>query len=307
MSQVLDGVAAGPRKRLSSRQIAFLLFVVCLHTLPVVAIFTGARFIDGLACVGFSLLYAFGLGGCLHRYFAHRAFKTSRAFQFIMCVLVGMTFGDPIWFAGKHRIHHKHSDTELDVHSPKQGFWFCWFGSVADEGYSEAEILKQAGDLTGYPELIWMHRYYWATPLVVAVITFLLGGFSLLAIGYGGSIIVALHMASAINYFCHKGNNQRYETSDRSTNSFVMALLTFGEGWHNNHHHYPNTARAGFFWWELDMVYYFLKFLAWMGVVWNLRGVPERVRRDFKDEVSTTRVSGWISHSSSKIGSWVNR
>src|SRR3984893_10012963 len=197
MSQVLDGVVAGPRKRLSSRQIAFLLFVVCLHTLPIVAIFTGARFVDGLACVGFSLLYAFGLGGCLHRYFAHRAFKTSRAFQFIMCVLTGMTFGDPIWFAGKHRIHHKHSDTALDVHSIRQGFWFCWFGSGADEGYSEEEILSHAADLTCFPELMCLHRNYWITPLMVALVTYLWGGFSMLVIGYGCSMIIALHAACA--------------------------------------------------------------------------------------------------------------
>jgi stearoyl-CoA desaturase (delta-9 desaturase) len=286
MSQILQLVTTEHRKQLNARQIRFLVFVVCLHTLPIVAIFTGARWVDPLACVGFSLLYSFGLGGCLHRYFAHRTFKTSRAFQFIMCLLVGMTFGDPIWFAGKHRIHHKHSDTDRDVHSPKQGFWFCWFGSVADEGYSEAEILKHASDLTCYRELRWMHRYYWVTPLVVAIVTYLVGGFSLLAIGYGGSIIVALHGASAINYFCHKGRNRRYETSDTSTNSFVMAILTFGEGWHNNHHHYPNTARAGFFWWEWDPVYYFLKLLAWLGVVWDVRGVPEKVKYDVQPRSS---------------------
>jgi len=282
MSQLLDAVVTRPPKRLHRRQVTFLIFVVCLHLLPVVALFAGARLIDGLVCVGFSLVYAFGLGGCLHRYFAHRAFKTSRVFQFIMCLLTGLTFGDPIWFAGKHRIHHKHSDTAFDVHSPKQGFWFCWFGSVADEGYSEEEILKHAADLTCYPELMWMHRNYWVTPLIIALVTFLLGGFSMLAIGYAGSIIVALHSASAINYFCHKGRNRRYETSDGSTNNLLLSLLTFGEGWHNNHHHYPNTARAGFFWWEVDMVYYFVKFLSWIGVVWDVREVPERVKWDFE-------------------------
>lgn len=282
MSQILDVSLPRPARRLNSRQVTFLIFVVCLHALPLIALFTGARLIDVLACFGFSLVYAFGLGGCLHRYFAHRAFKTSRAFQFVMCLLTGMTFGSPIWFAGKHRIHHKHADTALDVHSPQQGFWFCWFGSVADEGYSEAEILKHAADLTCYPELMWMHRNYWVTPVIVGLVTFFVGGFSMLAIGYGGSIIIALHMASAINYFCHKGRNRRYKTNDGSTNSLLLSLLTFGEGWHNNHHHYPNTARAGFFWWEIDMVYYFVKLLAWMGVVWDVREVPERVKWDFE-------------------------
>ena len=281
MAEILNAVIAKPEKRLNRRQVTFLIFVVGLHALPLVAFFTGARLIDVVACLGFSLVYAFGLGGCLHRYFAHRAFKTSRLFQFIMCLLTGMTFGDPIWFAGKHRIHHKHSDTPFDVHSPKQGFWFCWFGSVADEGYSEEEILKHASDLTCYPELLWMHRNYWVTPLIIALVTFLFGGFSMLAVGYGGSIIVALHSASAINYFCHKGRNRRYQTSDGSTNNLLLSVLTFGEGWHNNHHHYPHTARAGFFWWEIDMVYYFVKFLSWLGVVWDVREVPERVKWNF--------------------------
>jgi fatty-acid desaturase len=125
MSQILATPLVQSKKRLNSRQVTFLIFVFGLHALPVLAILSGARTIDWLVCLGLCLLYAFGLGACLHRYFAHRAFKTSRVFQFIMCLLVGMTFGDPIWFAGKHRIHHKHSDTERDVHSPKQGFWFA--------------------------------------------------------------------------------------------------------------------------------------------------------------------------------------
>jgi stearoyl-CoA desaturase (delta-9 desaturase) len=131
---------------------------------------------------------------------------------------------------------------------------------------------------------MWMHRNYWVTPVVVSIITLLIGGFSMFAIGYGGSIIVALHMASGINYFCHKGNNRRYETGDGSTNSLLMALLTFGEGWHNNHHHYPNTARAGFFWWEWDPVFYTLKVLAWTGLVWDVRGVPKRVKYNLIEE-----------------------
>jgi stearoyl-CoA desaturase (Delta-9 desaturase) len=131
-----------------------------------------------------------------------------------------------------------------------------------------------------------MHRYYWLTPVVIAAIMFVVGGFSMLAIGYGGSIIVALHMASAINYFCHKGDNRRYQTNDESTNSFVMAFMTFGEGWHNNHHHYPNAARAGFFWWEWDPVYYALRFLAWLGLIWEVREVPDKVKYDLIEKLS---------------------
>ena len=238
-----------------------------------------------VACFLWWVSGSLGIGMSYHRLLTHRGYKTPKWVEYFLTVCATLALeGGPIFWVATHRIHHKYSDTERDVHSPKQGFWFCWFGSVADEGYSEEDILKHAADFTCYPELMWMHRHYWVTPVVVGIITFLVGGFSMLAIGYGGSIIFALHMASGINYFCHKGNNRRYETNDGSTNSLVMALLTFGEGWHNNHHHYPNTARAGFFWWEWDPVYYTLRVLAWTGLVWDVRGVPDRVKYDLIEE-----------------------
>jgi len=151
-----------------------------------------------------------------------------------MCMLTGMTFGDPIWFAGKHRIHHKYSDTERDVHSPKQGFWFCWFGSVADEGYPEKEILKHAADFTSYPELMWMHRNYWVTPVVVGIITFLIGGFSMLAIGYGGSIIAAnlkvagVHVFSAGDFLAATAGAEEIVLSDPSFGVYKKLVIADG-------------------------------------------------------------------------------
>ncbi len=257
-----------------------LLLILLLHVQPIIAIARGSKPSDWIVCIGLYLLSAFGLGVGLHRYFAHRSFKTSREFQFILCLLSGIAFGDPIWFAGKHRLHHKHSDTTLDVHSPAQGFWFCWFSSIFNEGYSNEEILVRARDLTEYPELRWIHRHYYVPPVMVALATYLAGGYSMFAIGYCLSLLIALHAASAINYCCHKGKNRRYDTEDRSTNNVILGVLTFGEGWHNNHHHYPSTARAGFFWWELDIFYYVLKILSWVGLVWDVREVPHKVKYD---------------------------
>jgi stearoyl-CoA desaturase (delta-9 desaturase) len=255
-------------------------FILLLHVQPVIAIARGTRLHDWIVCIGLYLMTSLGVGVGLHRYFAHRSFQTSRAFQFVLCLLAGIAFGDPIWFAGKHRLHHKHSDTTLDVHSPAQGFWFCWFASLFDEGYPDDVILAKARDLTKYPELMWIHKHYYVPPIVVAGSVYLAGGYSMFAIGYCLSLIVALHASSAINYYCHKGNNRRYITDDLSTNNVVLGVLTFGEGWHNNHHHYPTTARAGFFWWELDGFYYMLKILSWLGLVWELRGVPNTVKHD---------------------------
>ena len=260
------------------------LLILLLHVQPVIAIMRGTHLGDWLVCIGLYLLSAFGLGVGLHRYFAHRSFQTSRAFQFVLCLLAGIAFGDPVWFAGKHRLHHRHSDTKLDVHSPAQGFWFCWFSSIFDKGYSDEEILAKASDLTEYPELRWIHRHYYVPPIVVAASIYMIGGYSMFAIGYCLSLLFALHAASAVNYYCHQGKNvkkRRYETRDHSTNNVVLGLLTFGEGWHNNHHHYPGTARAGFFWWEMDVFYYILRILSWLGLVWALREVPNRVKYDF--------------------------
>ncbi|PWT89933.1 MAG: stearoyl-CoA 9-desaturase [Blastocatellia bacterium] len=257
------------------------LLILLLHTQPIIAVVRGAHVIDWIVCTVLYLLSAFGLGVGLHRYFAHRSFETSRAFQFVLCLFSSIAFGDPVWFAGKHRLHHKHSDTNLDVHSPHQGFWFCWFASIFDEGYSDEEILAKARDLTRYPELMWIHRHYYIFPVAIAAATYLVGGYSMFAIGYCLSLLLALHAASAVNYYCHKGKNRRYDTQDRSTNNSVLGVLTFGEGWHNNHHHYPGTARAGFFWWELDVFYYVLRILSVLGLVWNLREVPNRVKYDF--------------------------
>ena len=257
------------------------LVIAMLHVLSVIAISRGTRLSDWIVCAALYVLSAFGLAVGLHRYFAHRSFQTSRVFQFVLCLLAGIAFGDPVWFAGKHRLHHKHSDTTLDVHSPTQGFWFCWFASIFNDGYTDNEILARARDLTQYPELRWIHRHYYVAPFTVGAATYLVGGYSMFAIGYCLSLLLALHAASAVNYYCHKGKNRRYETHDRSTNNFVLGVLTFGEGWHNNHHHYPGTARAGFFWWEVDVFYYILKMLSWLGVVWDLREVPNRVKYDF--------------------------
>jgi len=252
-----------------------------LHLQPIIAIARGAKVSDWIVCASLYLLSAVGLGIGLHRYFAHRSFQTSRGFQFVLCLLSSIAFGDPVWFAGKHRLHNKHSDTVRDVHSPAQGFWFCWFASIFNDGYTDKDILEKARDLTAYPELMWIHRHYYVPPFVVAAGAFLVGGYSMFAIGYCLSLLFALHLASAVNYCCHKGKNRRYNTQDRSTNNVVVAVLTFGEGWHNNHHHYPSTARAGFFWWELDGFYYVLKILSWLGLVWDVRDVPNRVKYDF--------------------------
>jgi stearoyl-CoA desaturase (delta-9 desaturase) len=263
--------------------------ILALHLIPLGLFWTGTSTSDWVA---FGIMYAvmiFGVGGALHRYFAHRSFKTSRAGQFILGLAAGTALGDPVAFSGKHRIHHKHSDTPKDVHSPKQGVWYCWIGSLLDEGYTEEEVLAVSSDLTRYPELMWLHRYFYVSALAAAAITYLIGGYTMFATGFCLSFVAVLHATSAVNYFCHRGGKRQYDTNDYSTNRPVLSFFILGEGWHNNHHFYPGSARSGFFWYELDLIFCVLKIMSWLGIIWDMKPVPETVKRA---AIGASRTSG---------------
>jgi stearoyl-CoA desaturase (delta-9 desaturase) len=249
--------------------------ILLAHLLPLTLPFTSVSGRDWLACGVSCVVIIFAVGGGLHRYFAHRAFKTSRAFQLFLGVLAACFFGDPVGFAGKHRLHHRHADTERDVHSPRQGLWYCWIGHLLEERCTEQEVLAAAADLARYPELMWLHRYSFVPGTLAAGCMFLAGGYSLLVAGYVLSwCLMAIHAPALVNYVCHRAGNRRFETADGSTNNALVGLLLFGEGWHNNHHRYPGSARSGLEWYELDLLFGMLKALAWLGLVWDLREAP---------------------------------
>jgi stearoyl-CoA desaturase (delta-9 desaturase) len=253
-------------------------FMVFIHVIPFVALLRGVSLMELLYVPIFYFLIAPTVGIALHRYFAHRSFKTSRFVQFLMGLSTTLTFTDPISFAGKHRLHHRYSDRDQDVHRPADGFWFCWFGSLIDEGYSDAEIMDHARDLTKAPELMWLHRWRYLPPILFSLLVWWLGGFTMVALGYFGAFALLLNFTSSVNYMCHRWGRARYETGDFSRNNWLVALWGLGEGWHNNHHHFPATARAGFFWWEFDPLYWIIKTMEFFRVVWDVRGVPDKVR-----------------------------
>ena len=253
-------------------------FILVIHALPVVALAQGAEPRVWLMFAGMYVVLSMSVGVGLHRYFAHRAFKTSRIFQFLLGIGATLSFTDPIAFTGKHRLHHRYSDTEEDVHTPLQGFLRCWFGSVVDEGYTDEEVMARARDLTQFPELRLLHRYFFLPGIVLGASIYFFMGFSFFAIGYIGAIALLLNLTSSVNYFCHIYGSRPYQTRDDSRNNFWVALVSFGEGWHNNHHYYPNSARAGFEWWQIDPVYWMIRLLQAFGMVWQVREVPERVR-----------------------------
>jgi stearoyl-CoA desaturase (delta-9 desaturase) len=227
-------------------------------------------------------LYAvrlFGITAGYHRYFSHRAFKTSRAFQFALAWLgASSAQKGPLWWAAHHRDHHRYSDGPDDIHSPlARGFWWSHVGWILATRYDETK-LDRVRDLAKYPELRWLDRWQMVPPVVLAAVLFLAGGLPALLWGFFVSTVFLWHGTFVINSLAHVIGRRRYETDDGSRNSFVLALITFGEGWHNNHHFYASTANQGFFWWEIDISYYALRALSVVGVVWDLRVPPNQVK-----------------------------
>ena len=260
-----------------------------------------------LACftvffVGFSataliialMLYAlrmFAITGFYHRYFAHKAFKTSRFVQFIFAFLAASSAQrGPLWWASHHRHHHANSDKPDDSHSPVQRgfFWshISWF--LTNKNFNSKN--ERVKDLLIYPELKFLDRFDVIAPLFLAASLYVLGaaleiyaphlqtsGLQLLVWGFVISTVVLYHMTFTVNSLAHVWGKRRFNTSDQSRNNSLIALLTLGEGWHNNHHHFPSAARQGFYWWEIDLTYYGLKILSALGLIWDLRKVPAEV------------------------------
>ncbi len=214
-----------------------------------------------------------------HRYFAHRAFKTSRLGQFLLALgAQSAAQGGVIWWASHHRWHHRYSDGPEDVHSPaRRGFWYAHIGWLYDSDWNDAKAAL-VPDLTKYPELRFVSRdavNIW--PTVALALAFLaLGGVHALVWGYFVSTVLLWHGSFSINSLAHLFGRRRYATRDDSRNNWLLAVFTTGEGWHNNHHRYPGSARQGFFWWEIDVTYYVLRALSSVGLIWDLRQPPRR-------------------------------
>jgi stearoyl-CoA desaturase (delta-9 desaturase) len=284
-------VALEKRRRPSLvKEISFLI----VHLMPLAAIFTGATWFDWAMCAFLYFFRMFWITAGYHRYFAHKSYKTSRFFQFVIAFMAQTSAQKgALWWAGNHRHHHRHSDTPEDPHSMKlYGFWYSHIGWIVGPDYKETDF-KTMGDFVKYPELMWLNKYYLIPPVLLALGVMALGaivyggsitaffsvyGFSGLFIGFFLSTVITYHGTFSINSIMHKFGNQRYSTGDESKNSLWLALLTLGEGWHNNHHYYEVASRQGFFWWEVDITYYGLKVLSWLGLIWDLRGVPDHIK-----------------------------
>ncbi len=254
---------------------------ILVHLGCFAAIWTGVTWQALVICIALYWLRIFAIGAGYHRYFSHRAYTTSRAFQFVLAFLSQTTTQKSvIWWASKHRHHHLHSDTEHDVHSPRHhGFIYSHVGWIFARRHDGPDLAK-VSDLTRYPELMWLHRYEQVPAIVLALLCFLIAGWSGLVVGFLWSTVLVYHATFCINSLAHVSGRKRYVTGDDSRNNWLLAVFTMGEGWHNNHHAYQSSVRQGFKWWEIDPTFYLLRALSWTGLVWDLKTPPEPVLRN---------------------------
>ena len=261
---------------------------VGMHVACIAVAWVGWSPIALITAAGLYLVRMLAITGFYHRYFSHRSFRTSRPVQFFFAVLGAASVQrGPIWWASHHRHHHAVSEQQEDPHSPhRHGFWVShvgWF--LTREHFRTRE--ERVRDLLHYPELRFLDRFDILVPALLALTLLLLGeilrryapqlqtnGPQLLVWGFVISTVILYHATFTINSLAHRWGTRRYQTRDDSRNNAWLAVLTLGEGWHNNHHHYPVSVRQGFYWWEIDLTWYFLKLLSSLGLVWDLKPVP---------------------------------
>ena len=289
-----------------ARMIPFL----AMHVVCLAVIWVGFSWIAFAVTVTLYLLRMFAITGFYHRYFSHRTFKTSRVGQFIFGLLgASAVQRGPIWWAAHHRHHHVYSDKPEDVHSPVQhGFFWSHMGWFMSSKHFVAD-LSRVKDLLKYPELRFLDRFDIVVPTLLGVGVFLLGvllkhvapglgtnGWQMLVWGFFISTVAVYHGTYTINSLSHVFGRQRYRTGDASRNNVWLAIITLGEGWHNNHHHYPASVRQGFYWWEFDITFYVLKLMSFCGLIWDLKPVPRRGPRGCRQALLTRALIVGLTH-----------
>mgnify|MGYP006275477745 CR=1 FL=1 len=291
-----DSEAGSDHLDVSSRRFNMLrvLPFIGLHLACLLAFVTGVSTFAVVFAIAFFLIRMFAITGFYHRYFSHKTFKTSRPAQFIFAVIgASAAQRGPLWWAAHHRHHHQYSDQPEDLHSPHQGgFWWShagWF--TCDAGFATNE--KRVRDWLKFPELRFINRFDTLVPALFAVLIYVLGealatwapqlntnGFQLLVWGFFISTVALFHATVSINSLLHVWGKRRFETDDDSRNNFWLALVTLGEGWHNNHHRWPRSVRQGFRWYEIDITWYGLWVLSKMGIVWDLNPIPAHIQEE---------------------------
>jgi stearoyl-CoA desaturase (delta-9 desaturase) len=271
-----------PAKRLRDYQWFGAVPLILVHLLPLLAFYTGTKMQDWVVCIALYWIRMFGVTGVYHRYFAHRTYKTSRVFQFVLA-LIAMSSSQKgvLWWASNHRVHHKFSDKDGDPHDSRRGFWYSHIGWLYD--HREATDYSKIRDMARYPELVFLNKLWFLPPAALGLGIWYFMGWSGLLIGFFLSTALLWHGTFTINSLSHIFGSVRYKTGEDSKNNWLLAIITMGEGWHNNHHHFMGSTRQGFYWWEIDVTYYILRGLQAVGLVWDIKEPPARVYEEAKE------------------------
>jgi stearoyl-CoA desaturase (delta-9 desaturase) len=293
MRWIDSDVDLGKVPSVRAQRVEFLRIIpfVLLHLACFAVVWVGWSWVAVGTALGLFVVRGLALTGVYHRYFSHKTYRLNRFWQFAFAV-VGAAAAQrgPLWWAAHHRHHHSHADTEEDIHSPSiRGFWYShilWFMTPA----SFPTRMERVKDWARFPELRILNRFNVFVPLALVVLLYVAGelmrvyapametgGWQMVVWGFVISTVGLYHATFTINSLDHMIGRRRFDTPDTSRNNWVLAILTFGEGWHNNHHRYAISARQGFYWWQVDLTYYVLKALSWLRVVRDLRPVPDKV------------------------------
>ncbi len=280
--------------RVASRQANYVkIAMVTFHVACLGAVFTGVSPVTAWVAVGMYLVRAFGITAGFHRMLAHRSFKASRPVQFILTLLGSLAVqGGPLWWVAHHRTHHRYTETDKDIHSPRtQGMWDAHMGWMM-KSESFMENGANARDLHKYPEIKFLQRNYAAIIGAEMVALFALGallnvmnpalgtsGLQMLVWGFFISTVLLWHATFMVNSVCHRWGKQPYDASDDSTNNWLVGILAIGEGWHNNHHKYPYSARHGLRWWQFDLTWIILRAMSALGLISELR-LPRTIGKE---------------------------
>lgn len=256
-----------------------------VNTGALIGIFlVGFSWPDGVALTLGALLGLLSVTLCYHRYFSHRAFKTSRWFQFLLALWGATSLQrGPLWWAAIHREHHLHADSEGDWHSPRDGFWHAHHGWLESPNILMVSY-DRVSDLARYPELRFLDTFYYVPVLLMVAVLAVIGAYleahypklgtdawQMVIWGFFVRTVVVWQLTFLTNSLLHVSGSRRFDTDDDSHNSYVLGVINLGDGFHNNHHRYPASARHGFYWWEIDVTYYLIKVLEALRLVWDVK------------------------------------
>lgn len=261
-----------------ANRLTFIIPFTLTHIMCLGVFFVKFSYAAVLVCFLSYAVRGIAITAFYHRFLSHRAFKTSRFMQFIFALL-GATAaqGGPLWWSNHHRHHHQFADTPKDKHSPlNDGFWWshCGWFLLGDNYKTKTDNIK---DLASFPELVILDKYDALIPVLYATALYMIGGWQYLIWGYFVATILIYHITFCVNSISHMFGKRPFNTKDNSRNNWWLALLTFGEGWHNNHHFWPSSARQGFKIHQIDFSFYVLKLLEKCGLIWDLRTPPKEV------------------------------